>query len=265
MFALRPRGRMSHSDLYRFLLFFFNDTATTEIYTLSLHDALPIYCGELLLELRGEHAHHPSHLSESLQCVAACGLLAGEGRLPAGDAVVAGVTVLVAAHRRHAVLHHHRRDVRAGGGIRRGREAGLVRPHDEGQTTPWARRLQRAGRGSPAPPCGPIGRRSRPCPAGPPRRAGSACRRGALCGAPSSSAGTAGSWSHGAPASRTPACTAPSRGRRRSPRRCSWAGGCRGAGRPPTARADPTTGRAPAPDRPPGTRSSPATRWPPAC
>src|SRR3712207_1940220 len=27
-------------------LFFFNDTATTEIYTLSLHDALPIYLGE---------------------------------------------------------------------------------------------------------------------------------------------------------------------------------------------------------------------------
>src|SRR5206468_11323972 len=27
----------------RFLFFFFNDTATTEIYTLSLHDALPIF------------------------------------------------------------------------------------------------------------------------------------------------------------------------------------------------------------------------------
>src|SRR2546430_5061579 len=27
--------------------FFFNDTATTEIYTLSLHDALPIYQGAL--------------------------------------------------------------------------------------------------------------------------------------------------------------------------------------------------------------------------
>src|SRR2546427_8643549 len=27
--------------------FFFNDTATTEIYTLSLHDALPILCFEL--------------------------------------------------------------------------------------------------------------------------------------------------------------------------------------------------------------------------
>src|SRR2546430_4368548 len=28
----------------RFFFFFFNDTATTEIYTLSLHDALPISC-----------------------------------------------------------------------------------------------------------------------------------------------------------------------------------------------------------------------------
>src|SRR3712207_8923365 len=27
------------------ICFFFNDTATTEIYTLSLHDALPIYLG----------------------------------------------------------------------------------------------------------------------------------------------------------------------------------------------------------------------------
>src|SRR2546426_11387580 len=31
------------SLLLRHLFFFFNDTATTEIYTLSLHDALPIY------------------------------------------------------------------------------------------------------------------------------------------------------------------------------------------------------------------------------
>src|SRR5260221_12208175 len=29
--------------LLPFLFFFFNDTATTEIYTLSLHDALPIF------------------------------------------------------------------------------------------------------------------------------------------------------------------------------------------------------------------------------
>src|SRR3712207_8464861 len=29
------------------VIFFFNDTATTEIYTLSLHDALPIFLAEL--------------------------------------------------------------------------------------------------------------------------------------------------------------------------------------------------------------------------
>src|SRR6266481_7584178 len=37
-------------QLRRFLSlrFFFNDTATTEIYTLSLHDALPIYADQAL-------------------------------------------------------------------------------------------------------------------------------------------------------------------------------------------------------------------------
>src|SRR3712207_9326479 len=30
-------------SLYRMMYIFFNDTATTEIYTLSLHDALPIF------------------------------------------------------------------------------------------------------------------------------------------------------------------------------------------------------------------------------
>ena len=34
----------TYNDLKNvFIIFFFNDTATTEIYTLSLHDALPIY------------------------------------------------------------------------------------------------------------------------------------------------------------------------------------------------------------------------------
>src|SRR2546427_1079930 len=32
------------TSLAIFRFFFVNDTATTEIYTLSLHDALPIYC-----------------------------------------------------------------------------------------------------------------------------------------------------------------------------------------------------------------------------
>src|SRR5256885_13084132 len=34
------------------LLFFFNDTATTEIYTLSLHDALPIYSVQIAMHER---------------------------------------------------------------------------------------------------------------------------------------------------------------------------------------------------------------------
>src|SRR3712207_8986378 len=38
--------------------FFFNDTATTEIYTLSLHDALPICAGERRGALAGEDVDH---------------------------------------------------------------------------------------------------------------------------------------------------------------------------------------------------------------
>src|SRR3989449_10568846 len=40
--------------LCSFIFFFFNDTATTEIYTLSLHDALPISNGSALLLRKGE-------------------------------------------------------------------------------------------------------------------------------------------------------------------------------------------------------------------
>src|SRR2546430_16726326 len=36
---------MHSRRLWYSFFFFFNDTATTEIYTLSLHDALPIWCG----------------------------------------------------------------------------------------------------------------------------------------------------------------------------------------------------------------------------
>src|SRR3989442_3401083 len=43
---------------YPYLFFFFNDTATTEIYTLSLHDALPILAlaAELLFSPDGDRA-----------------------------------------------------------------------------------------------------------------------------------------------------------------------------------------------------------------
>src|SRR2546430_13650902 len=50
---------MSIIELLLLFFFFFNDTATTEIYTLSLHDALPIWnifkCkGPFLVGCRGE-------------------------------------------------------------------------------------------------------------------------------------------------------------------------------------------------------------------
>src|SRR5690242_21219919 len=45
------------SELVILTSFFFNDTATTEIYTLSLHDALPIYGG-----VRAEKACRGDHL-----------------------------------------------------------------------------------------------------------------------------------------------------------------------------------------------------------
>src|SRR2546429_9444607 len=39
-----PRPNCNHQNTHcSILFFFFNDTATTEIYTLSLHDALPIW------------------------------------------------------------------------------------------------------------------------------------------------------------------------------------------------------------------------------
>src|SRR2546430_11334852 len=41
------------------MFFFFNDTATTEIYTLSLHDALPICIPKRLRPGQGRHGSDP--------------------------------------------------------------------------------------------------------------------------------------------------------------------------------------------------------------
>src|SRR5215204_7551937 len=47
-----------------FFFFFFNDTATTEIYTLSLHDALPIYQAQLRQGLQCPGPRWPPGRSE---------------------------------------------------------------------------------------------------------------------------------------------------------------------------------------------------------
>ena len=50
------------------VFFFFNDTATTEIYTLSLHDALPIYlnhAASYLIHAASYLNHAASHLSHA--------------------------------------------------------------------------------------------------------------------------------------------------------------------------------------------------------
>src|SRR6476619_8365338 len=45
--------------LFFFFFFFFNDTATTEIYTLSLHDALPIWSSSNAHPLNGPRLREP--------------------------------------------------------------------------------------------------------------------------------------------------------------------------------------------------------------
>src|SRR2546427_7341362 len=62
-----------------FMLFFFNDTATTEIYTLSLHDALPIF----RVRVCTVHAHllrHPDARALAGALVARVQVLLGNRR-----------------------------------------------------------------------------------------------------------------------------------------------------------------------------------------
>src|SRR2546422_6996682 len=48
-------------------VFFFNDTATTEIYTLSLHDALPISGAGPVARLKEERMHRLEHGEDLLR------------------------------------------------------------------------------------------------------------------------------------------------------------------------------------------------------
>src|SRR2546430_2991963 len=60
---------LSH-NLSFYFFFFFNDTATTEIYTLSLHDALPIYLrAQRFLRLcQARRQHQRSHEQSCVSC-----------------------------------------------------------------------------------------------------------------------------------------------------------------------------------------------------
>src|SRR5712675_2218957 len=66
-----------------FFFFFFNDTATTEIYTLSLHDALPIFPLSPVRELPPQcrSAVHPESTSKTRSRAAAIALRGPTNRL----------------------------------------------------------------------------------------------------------------------------------------------------------------------------------------
>src|SRR6266850_4660983 len=51
-------------DCFSFFSFFFNDTATTEIYTLSLHDALPLFSRRIGQFVAAQCAEVETHAAE---------------------------------------------------------------------------------------------------------------------------------------------------------------------------------------------------------
>src|SRR2546430_10230363 len=111
-----------------FFFFFFNDTATTEIYTLSLHDALPI-------------SRRQQHLCERGEPRVRC------ARVPAGDSAgarAADASGRARESRRLSGRHPRFPRPRAGGGAVRGRRRAL-RPrlhHDRARRShPAARRV----------------------------------------------------------------------------------------------------------------------------
>src|SRR3712207_7867884 len=75
---------MSSITLYYFF-FFFNDTATTEIYTLSLHDALPIFLEQELIGSPGRVPEGHWSAPEDRPTLPKC-LLRARSRSHASDA-----------------------------------------------------------------------------------------------------------------------------------------------------------------------------------
>src|SRR2546429_6352935 len=127
---------------FSFLFFFFNDTATTEIYTLSLHDALPISHSLGPPWLRG-HFHQPSPT----------GPLSGgsrfrrytEGPNPEPLPLTADRPILES---RHVPQHQNAFPFRSAGDGRRGaRRFPAVRPENHGLPPPVKSQRGRVQRG----------------------------------------------------------------------------------------------------------------------
>src|ERR1039458_10858246 len=94
---------MAVSVRRRFRVFFFNDTATTEIYTLSLHDALPIY------RRRGEFSLGVDHRDPTGGNHAASDYTAGDytaSDYAASDYTASDYTACDYTAFRAAVAHH---------------------------------------------------------------------------------------------------------------------------------------------------------------
>src|SRR6266516_7223680 len=89
--------------VFLYFFFFFNDTATTEIYTLSLHDALPIF---VRAPDRATPAGAPSPLLPDARLAPRRGR-----RVPGDDAArVEGLRPLRAARAARHLAAHHRHE-----------------------------------------------------------------------------------------------------------------------------------------------------------
>src|SRR5467141_2252041 len=88
---------MNSSILFFLFFFFFNDTATTEIYTLSLHDALPISAPSALDVRHLFHCRHVDAADAAVERDAAEQLDARNG-LAAGVRKLGGRIAVVLQH-----------------------------------------------------------------------------------------------------------------------------------------------------------------------
>src|SRR5439155_24644453 len=89
---------------------FFTATATTDIYTLSLHDALPIYLGGIHFQFRGENIHHAFDAMRSFGAARAAVRIGGHAIRKHADDVGANILrVVQPRHHQHAQLRNERR------------------------------------------------------------------------------------------------------------------------------------------------------------